>query len=71
MPRAPTPQLPSNAVIPDSLKCAVVLEAVQGRAPAGWRYARHPWLLLRAPASALRGRGEGKPAARSNKRNGC
>jgi hypothetical protein len=33
------PQLPSNAVIPDSLKCAVVLEAVQGRAPAGWRYA--------------------------------
>src|SRR5262245_55710672 len=28
-------QLPSNIVIPDTLKCAVVLEAVQGRSPCG------------------------------------
>jgi hypothetical protein len=35
-------QLPSNFVIPDTLKCAAVLEAVQGRARSGWRYVRHP-----------------------------
>ena len=29
------PQLPSNFVIPDTPKCAVVLEAVQGQAPCG------------------------------------
>ena len=53
------PQLPSNAVIPDTLKCAVVLEAVQGRAPAGWRYAPSLTASARAGVSAPRsGRGK-------------
>jgi hypothetical protein len=64
------PQLPSNSVIPDTLKYAVVLEAVQGRAPAGWRYAPSLTASARAGIGVPRGRGEGKPAARSNKRNG-
>src|SRR5262249_56843983 len=56
------PQLPSNAVIPDSLKCAVVLEAVQGHAPAGWRYAPSLTASARAGISAPRS-GRGKACA--------
>jgi hypothetical protein len=53
------PQLPSNAVIPDTLKCAVVLEAVQGQAPAGWRYAPSLTASARAGVSVPRsGRGK-------------
>jgi hypothetical protein len=52
-------QLPSNFVIPDTLKCAAVLEAVQGQAPTGWRYA----LLDRFCARRL----HSIVAARSNK----
>jgi len=60
------PQLPSNAVIPDSLKCAVVLEAVQGHAPAGWRYAPSLTASARAGISAPRsGRGKACGADRT------
>jgi hypothetical protein len=53
------PQLPSNIVIPDTLKCAVVLEAVQGRTPAGWRYAPSLTASARAGLGAPRsGRGK-------------
>jgi len=49
------PQLPSNAVIPDTLKSAVVLEAVQGQAPTGWRYAPSltPFCARRRKRSAV------------------
>src|SRR5215468_6981642 len=60
------PQLPSNAVIPDTLKCAVVLEAVQGRAPAGWRYAPSLTASARAGVRTWRsGRGKACGADRT------
>ena len=40
--RATNPQLPSNFVIPDTLKCAVVLEAVKDE-PSVERSRAHPW----------------------------
>jgi hypothetical protein len=60
------PAAPLALVIPDTLKCAVVLEAVQGRAPSGWRYA--PSLTASARAGSTRSWvGARKRAARSNK----
>jgi hypothetical protein len=38
-PSCTNPQLPSDVVIPDTLKCAVVLEALKDEPLAGWRYA--------------------------------
>jgi hypothetical protein len=40
--RATNPQLPSNVVIPDTPKCAVVLEAVKDEPLAGGRMRAHP-----------------------------
>ena len=56
--RAPTRSSPRTPVIPDTLKSAVVLEAVQGQAPTGWRYAPSLTPSARVPRS-----GRGKACA--------